>query len=83
MNLMINEALKKNKYSYKINNVISKLHGNLFVQSNPIPVKWGLKYINKIKTDTLRLPLSALENKYHDDLKKCINKVYNKKITKN
>ena len=83
MNLMINEALKKRKNSYKINNIIKKLHGNLFVQSNPIPVKWGLKYINKIKTDTLRLPLCTLEKKYHEELKICIIKVYSKKIIKN
>ena len=83
MNLMVNEALKKSSYSYKIDNIIKKLHGNLFVQSNPIPVKWGLKYIKKIKTDTLRLPLSTLEKKYHVELKNCINKVYSKKIIKN
>lgn len=36
----------------------------LFVESNPIPVKWALSFLMK-KTFSLRLPLVALDSKYH------------------
>jgi 4-hydroxy-tetrahydrodipicolinate synthase len=39
---------------------IQALHQLLFVEANPIPVKWALSQMNKI-TNTLRLPLTPLE----------------------
>jgi 4-hydroxy-tetrahydrodipicolinate synthase len=36
------------------------LHQTLFVESNPIPVKWSLKRLGWISSDMLRLPLTPL-----------------------
>jgi len=41
------------------------LHRDLFVQSNPIPVKWALHEMGMIPPG-LRLPLTPLEEPYHD-----------------
>ncbi len=54
--------------SYTLNAPISSLHKLLFVCANPIPVKWALYYLELIKTPECRLPLLALEHKYHDIL---------------
>ena len=40
------------------------LHRNLFVESNPIPVKWALARMGLIG-GTLRLPLTELSAEYH------------------
>ncbi len=40
------------------------LHRNLFVESNPIPVKWALARMG-LMGDTLRLPLTELSAGYH------------------
>jgi 4-hydroxy-tetrahydrodipicolinate synthase len=80
MNMIMNEALIKNNYSYKINNILKETHKNLFIQSNPIPIKYSLKYINKIQSNYLREPLCKLEHKYEDKLKKTISDVYSKKV---
>ncbi len=40
------------------------LHRNLFVESNPIPVKWALARMGLIG-DALRLPLTPLSREYH------------------
>jgi len=40
------------------------LHRNLFVESNPIPVKWALGQMG-LMGDTLRLPLTAMSPEYH------------------
>jgi 4-hydroxy-tetrahydrodipicolinate synthase len=44
----------------KIEQQIEELHQLLFVEANPIPVKWALSQMNKIK-NTLRQPLTPLE----------------------
>lgn len=48
-----------------LNRKLMALHERLFVESNPIPVKWALAKMGKIKTG-LRLPLTELSAKYHD-----------------
>jgi 4-hydroxy-tetrahydrodipicolinate synthase len=40
------------------------LHRNLFVESNPIPVKWGVARMG-LAGGTLRLPLTELSTEYH------------------
>lgn len=52
----------------RINTSLLKLHKNLFVVSNPMPVKWALYHLGLISTDFCRLPLLPLELKYHKDL---------------
>lgn len=44
----------------KINQRLLSLHDNLFIEPNPIPIKWAAKKIGLIKTDTLRLPMTSL-----------------------
>jgi 4-hydroxy-tetrahydrodipicolinate synthase len=40
------------------------LHTNLFLEANPIPVKWALKTMGLIK-EGIRLPLVQLSAEYH------------------
>ena len=48
----------------EINNRIDTLHDNLFVESNPIPVKWALNKMELIDNG-IRLPLTWLNKKFH------------------
>jgi 4-hydroxy-tetrahydrodipicolinate synthase len=48
----------------QINNQLLGLHANLFVEANPIPVKWALKEMGRIDAG-IRLPLTPLDPKYH------------------
>ncbi|TAM07088.1 MAG: 4-hydroxy-tetrahydrodipicolinate synthase [Paraburkholderia sp.] len=41
------------------------LHKNLFIESNPIPVKWALQELGRIEGG-IRLPLTPLDARYHD-----------------
>ncbi|WP_044469696.1 4-hydroxy-tetrahydrodipicolinate synthase [Mannheimia massilioguelmaensis] len=43
-----------------INQRLSPLHKDLFIEGNPIPVKWAAYKLGLIKTPTLRLPLTTL-----------------------
>jgi len=53
--------------SRKINKQLGELHKAMFIDSNPIPVKWLLNYLGLIK-EGIRLPLVALDKKYHTNL---------------
>ena len=43
-----------------INQRLMPLHTKLFVEPNPIPVKWACKALGLVATDTLRLPMTPL-----------------------
>ena len=45
----------------KFNEALSGLHKNLFIESNPIPVKWALHKMGKCDNG-IRLPLLELSN---------------------
>jgi len=45
-----------------LNQRLGLLHQYLFIESNPIPVKWVCQHLGLIATDTLRLPLTSLNN---------------------
>ena len=47
------------------NNRLLPLHQQLFVEANPIPVKWALAEMGMIE-DGLRLPLTPLSAKFHE-----------------
>jgi 4-hydroxy-tetrahydrodipicolinate synthase len=49
----------------EINNLLLPLHSKLFVEANPIPVKWACAELGLIKHG-LRLPLTALSTGQHD-----------------
>lgn len=51
----------------QINAKLFALHQKLFVEANPIPVKWLLQQMGLIKTG-IRLPLVNLSAQYHDAL---------------
>ncbi len=52
----------------KINEKLLALHQKLFVEANPIPVKWVLQQMGMIKSG-IRLPLVPLSTAYHDTLR--------------
>ncbi len=55
----------------QINASLMPLHQQLFLESNPIPTKWALQTMGKIKPG-IRLPLLPLDSKYHQDVKKAM-----------
>ena len=55
------------KISIKENKRLSKLYDLLFIESNPIPVKWMLFKMGLIE-NSLRLPLVNLDKKYEENI---------------
>jgi 4-hydroxy-tetrahydrodipicolinate synthase len=53
------------KEAIEINNKLLPLHNKLFVEPNPLPVKWALTQMGLISSG-IRLPLVGLGNEYHD-----------------
>lgn len=60
-----------NTLAEKLNNELMGLHTQLFLESNPIPTKWALQIMGKIKAG-IRLPLLPLDIKYHQEVKKAM-----------
>lgn len=54
-----------------LNNQLMPLHKNLFLEANPIPVKWALKEMGKIGSG-IRLPLTPFSEKFHGSLRDAI-----------
>ena len=52
----------------EINNRVMSLHGKLFIEPNPVPVKWALAEMGKMPAG-LRLPLAPLSAQYHDTVR--------------
>ncbi|MCX7202853.1 MAG: 4-hydroxy-tetrahydrodipicolinate synthase [Burkholderiales bacterium] len=48
----------------RINRQLLPLHLKLFVEANPIPVKWALKRMGRIEGG-IRLPMTELESRHH------------------
>ncbi|CND81561.1 dihydrodipicolinate synthase [Yersinia enterocolitica] len=44
----------------RLNQRLMPLHQHLFVEANPIPVKWAAKKLGLMANDTLRLPMTSL-----------------------
>ncbi|QJC35495.1 4-hydroxy-tetrahydrodipicolinate synthase [Enterobacteriaceae endosymbiont of Donacia proxima] len=63
------DYMKTNKIikAKKINQYLNILHNQLFIESNPIPVKWAAKRLGLIISDKMRLPMTTL--------KKCNQKI--------
>ncbi len=55
-----------------INDQLVTLHRDLFVEANPIPVKWALKEMQLISEGTLRLPLTELDSQFQSTVKKAL-----------
>ncbi|MHB8248032.1 MAG: 4-hydroxy-tetrahydrodipicolinate synthase [Acidithiobacillus sp.] len=58
-----------------INASLIALHRDLFVESNPIPVKWALQEMGHIGP-ALRLPLTALAPAYHERLRASLRQAH-------
>lgn len=52
----------------EINNGLLQLHARLFVEPNPVPVKWALAEMGKMPPG-LRLPLVQLSDVFHDTVR--------------
>jgi len=48
------------------------LHRHLFIEANPIPVKWALQQLGKIESG-IRLPLTPLDASYHDIVRSALH----------
>lgn len=55
----------------KLNQLLAPLHQDLFVEANPIPVKWALHRMGKIGTG-IRLPLTPLDHAYRERIDKVL-----------
>jgi 4-hydroxy-tetrahydrodipicolinate synthase len=54
-----------------INARLDLLHSTLFVESNPIPVKWALHEMGMIQAG-IRLPLTPLADEYHETIRQAL-----------
>ena len=54
-----------------INDRLMPLHKTLFIESNPIPVKWALHEMGLIQ-EGIRLPLTWLSQSYHEPLRQAM-----------
>lgn len=54
-----------------VDKTVSKLHSALFVESNPIPVKWALHEMGMMGQG-IRLPLTVLAEEYRAELKQSL-----------
>ena len=52
----------------ELNEMYRNIFELLFIESNPIPVKWMLEQMTKINSG-IRLPLISLDSQYHDAIK--------------
>ena len=57
----------------QLNAPLEGLHEKLFVEANPIPVKWALQEMAMISAG-IRLPLTPLAEKFHDDVRAALLK---------
>ena len=55
----------------RINKKLDPLHKNLFLEANPIPVKWALYEMGLIPKG-IRLPLTVLSEQYHEPVRQAL-----------
>lgn len=69
---MCEAALTGNRdKALELNEPLTGLHNDLFVEANPIPVKWALTEMGKIPQG-IRLPLTTLSEQYHEKLREAM-----------
>ncbi len=74
MHNMIHAALEGDRErALAINEELAELHHALFLQSNPIPVKWALERLGKMGAG-IRLPLVPLDKQYHLTMEEALRK---------
>lgn len=55
----------------RINNSLAPLHKALFLESNPIPVKWAVNQLGLIPPG-IRLPLTPLSERFHSNVRQAM-----------
>lgn len=55
-----------------LNQQLMPLHEAMFLESNPIPVKWALAHMGKIDSG-IRLPMTVLSDQYHAQVRTALN----------
>jgi 4-hydroxy-tetrahydrodipicolinate synthase len=60
------------KRARELNLKLLPLHQRLFVEANPIPVKWALAEMGMIEHG-LRLPMSPLAEKFHQAVREALH----------
>lgn len=55
-----------------VDSEIAELHRLLFIESNPIPVKWAVSQMGYGELN-LRLPMTVLDEKYHQSLRQAMH----------
>jgi len=73
----IQRALKTQniEQAVALDNKLTELHNNLFVESNPIAVKWAMFSVNIIPNTLLRLPLTVLSSQGQQVVEQTIKKL--------
>jgi len=59
------------KKARELNNRLLPLHQRLFVEANPIPVKWAVAEMGLVEGG-LRLPMSPLSEKFHQSVREAL-----------
>lgn len=73
MHSMCAAAMKGDEQAARaIDKDLALLHERLFVEANPMPVKWALAEMGLIPTG-LRLPMTNLSEKYHQPVREALN----------
>jgi len=57
--------------AHEINRPLELLHDRLFLEANPIPVKWALAEMGMIELG-IRLPLTVLSEQYHQPVREAL-----------
>lgn len=57
--------------AHALNKPLTLLHERLFLEANPIPVKWALYEMGMIEAG-IRLPLTVLSEKYHEPVREAL-----------
>jgi len=69
---MCEAALAGNREkAQELNEPLTGLHNDLFVEANPIPVKWALSEMGKMPQG-IRLPLTVLSEQYHETIREAM-----------
>ncbi len=63
----------KMELARQVDSTLAAVHNTLFVESNPIPVKWALAQMQKMG-EGIRLPLTPLSAEFHDALRSALVK---------
>jgi 4-hydroxy-tetrahydrodipicolinate synthase len=56
----------------ELNRPLERLHDRLFLEANPIPVKWALMKMGLAQAG-IRLPLTVLSAQYHDEVREALD----------